>query len=202
MLQKELFFTLLFGWQLIISVIDPNAYEVNKKDGIVSINPNRKLNWNDFKKVDIIRNKSTINAITQSTCEVEILKINSQEDHVSLDIMVKINFQKELSQVKSDFFSTRDETTKKRVLHHENGHFLIAQIIGYRILKAVNDFKFDKENHRIELNNIIRENFKDWKRLDIQYDAQATKPHNPEMQARWDDFFQSELQSLQQKTTE
>ena len=202
MLQKEFYFTLIFGWQLIFSLIDPNVNVFNKKDGIVSISPNRKLNWNDFKKVDIIRNKSTINAITQSTCEVDILKINSQKDHITLDIMVKINLQKELSQVKSDFFTTRDDATKKRVLHHENGHFLIAQIIGYRILKAVNNFQFDKKNHRIQLNNIIRENFKDWKRLDIQYDAQSTKPHNPEMQARWDDFFQSELKSLNQKTND
>jgi hypothetical protein len=196
MLQKEFYFTLIFGWQLIFSLIDPKVNALNKKDGIVSISPNRKLNWNDFKKVDIIRNKSTINAITQSTCEVDILKINSQKDHITLDIMVKINLQKELSLVKSDFFTTKDEATKKRVLHHENGHFLIAQIIGYRILKAVNNFRFDKKNHRMQLNNIIRENFKDWKRLDIQYDAQSTKPHNPEMQARWDDFFQSELKSL------
>ena len=196
MLQKEFYFTLIFGWQLIFSLIDPKVNVLNKKDGIVSISPNRKLNWNDFKKVDIIRNKSTINAITQSTCEVDILKINSQKDHITLDIMVKINLQKELSLVKSDFFITKDEATKKRVLHHENGHFLIAQIIGYRILKAVNNFRFDKKNHRTQLNNIIRENFKDWKRLDIQYDAQSTKPHNPEMQARWDDFFQSELKSL------
>lgn len=35
--------------------------------------------------------------------------------------------------------------------------------------------------------------------MDEQYDAQATKPYNPEMQARWDRFIASELQSLQQE---
>ncbi|GAB3015766.1 hypothetical protein GCM10027284_38570 [Cyclobacterium sediminis] len=198
MLQMKLYFLLITLWSLLLSINEPREKKEAVKGGVVSINPNRPLNWNDFKKVNLIGNRSTINAITQSTCEIEIVKINDQGDHVSLDIEVKINLHKELSQVKNDFFKTRDAATKERVLHHENGHYLIAQIIGHRILKAVNNYKFDKKNHRTQLNKIIKENFKDWKRLDEQYDAQSTKPHNPEMQARWDRFIASELQALKQ----
>ena len=104
-----------------------------------------------------------------------------------------------MSQVKNDFFTTRDAHTKQRVLHHENGTYLITQIIDTRSLNAVNNYKFNEKNHRNQLNRISKENFKDWKRMDEQYDAQATKPYNPEMQARWDRFIASELQSLQQE---
>lgn len=199
MLQMKLYFLLFFGWKMMFAATDISLNTPTKTEGIVLIHPNRRLVWDDFKKVDIISNRSTINAITQSTCEIDILKINENKEYVTLDIAVKINLHKELSQVKNDFFNTKDEQIKKRVLHHENGHFLIAQIIGHRILNAVNKFKFEKKNHRSQLNNIIRENFKDWKRLDSQYDAQSTKPHKPEMQARWDSFFESELKSLKQE---
>lgn len=199
MLQMKLYFLLYILWPLLLSTNEPPEKYREIKGGVVSINPNRPLNWNDFKKVNLIGNRSTINAITQSTCEIDILNIKKRGDHVSLDIEVKINLHKELSQVKNEFFTTRDAQTKQRVLHHENGHYLIAQIIGHRILNAVNNYKFDEKNHRTQLNRIIKENFKDWKRMDEQYDAQATKPYNPEMQARWDRFIASELQSLQQE---
>tara|TARA_R110001592_G_scaffold363383_1_gene686685 strand:+ start:28298 stop:28897 length:600 start_codon:yes stop_codon:yes gene_type:complete len=199
MLQMRLYLLLFFGFQILISGSSPKTNTSTKNEGKVLIHPNRPLNWGDFKRVDLIGNRSTINAITQSTCEIEILKITQKKEYVALAVNVKINLQKELSQVKNNFFNTRDEQTKKRVLHHENGHFLIAQIVGHRILKEVNNFQFDEKAYKAQLNKIIRDNFKDWKRLDSQYDAQSTKPHNPEMQARWDRFFQSELESLQKE---
>ena len=141
----KLYFLLFILWPLLLSTNEPSEKKEAIKGGLVSVNPNRPLNWSDFKKVNLIGNRSTINAITQSTCEIEILKIINKGNHVSLDIEVKINLHKELSQVKNDFFKTRDAATKERVLHHENGHYLIAQLIGYRILKAVNNYKFDKK---------------------------------------------------------
>lgn len=199
MLQMKLYFLLFLGWPLLLPVVDAEVKSPSVKGGLVTITPNRSLNWNDFKKVEVIDNRATINAITQSTCEIEILKINKRERYTSLDIEVKITLHKELSQVNNNFITNRDAQTKRRVLHHENGHYLIAQIIGHRILKAVNNYKFDEKNLRSQLNSIINENFKDWKRLDTQYDTQSTNPHNPEMQARWDRFIASELQSLQQE---
>jgi len=168
------------------------------KRGKVTVSPNRTLNWEDFKEVEVIRGKSSINAICLSTCEVEILKVHPYPDHVKLEINAKIHLQKDLSQVSRDFLSRSDESTKKQVLHHENGHFAIAQIIGYRIVRDVNGQAFDPSQYKTQLNGIIRESFKNWKRLDSQYDAQTTKPNNAEAQKRWDEFFASELLELRQ----
>lgn len=169
------------------------------KRGRVTVSPNRTLNWEDFKQVEVIRGKSSINAICLSTCEVEILKVHTYPDHVQLEINAKIHLQKDLSQVSQDFLSRSDEATKKQVLHHENGHFAIAQIIGYRIVRDVNGHAFDPNQYKTQLNGIIRENFKNWRRLDSQYDAQTTKPRNAEAQKRWDAFFTSELLDLRQQ---
>ncbi|MDN3688213.1 DUF922 domain-containing protein [Cyclobacterium jeungdonense] len=169
------------------------------KRGKVTVSPNRSLNWEDFKQVEVIRGTSSINAICLSTCEVEILKVHPFPDHVKLEINAKIHLQKDLSQVNRDFLIRSDEGTKKQVLHHENGHFFIAQIIGYRIVRDVNGYSFDPNQYKNQLNGIIRENFKNWKRLDSQYDAQTTKPRNADAQKRWDEFFTSELLGLRQE---
>ena len=165
----------------------------------VSILPNRSLGWPDFKKVDVIMGKNSINALCLSTCEVEINKVITYKDHVKLEIVAQVEHQNELSLVTVDFLSRADEATKNEVLHHENGHFIIAQIIGYRIVKDANAYRFHPKNYKSQLNGIIRENFKDWKRLDSQYDAQTTKPNNPEMQRKWDKFFAEELEDLKRK---
>ncbi|WP_245802907.1 DUF922 domain-containing protein [Cyclobacterium lianum] len=169
------------------------------KRGKVTVSPNRTLTWEDFKQVDLIRGKSSINAICLSTCEVEILKVHSYSDHVKLEINAKINLQKDLTQVTRDFLDRSDQVRRQQVLHHENGHFAIAQIIGYRIVRDVNGREFDPRQYKVQLNGIIRENFKDWKRLDSQYDAQTTKPVNEEMQNRWDHFFQSEMAAVKKE---
>ncbi|MEX2566940.1 MAG: hypothetical protein WD431_13430 [Cyclobacteriaceae bacterium] len=173
--------------------------EPYKVRGKVSIFPQRTLKWEDFKKVDVIKGKTSINAICISSCEVEILALTPLKDHVYLTIEAKVQLQKELTQVNVDFLSRSDERIKSQVLHHENGHFLIAQIIGHRIVRDVNAYKFHPKNYKVQLNAIIRENFKDWNRLDSQYDAQTTKPRNKEMQMKWDRFFLAELEDL--KTT-
>ncbi|MBD3627137.1 hypothetical protein [Cyclobacterium sp.] len=190
------FLYLIAGVFLCISLLSGTSPKEVPKRGRVTVYPNRLLNWNDFRKVDLIRGKSTINAICLSSCEVEILDIIRDKEHVELAINAKINLQKELTQVTHDFLARSDQGKKKQVLHHENGHFIIAQIIGYRIVRDVNGFKFDPKQYKYQLNGIIRDNFKDWKRLDSQYDAQTTKPSNKEMQDRWDRFLQSEITAL------
>ncbi|MEX2513136.1 MAG: hypothetical protein WD398_09530 [Cyclobacteriaceae bacterium] len=150
----------------------------------------------DFKRVDVIKGKSSINAICISSCEVEILSINPFKEHVKLNIEAKVQLHKDLTQVNLGFLSRSDESTKSQVLHHENGHFLIAQIIGHRIVREANAYQFHPKNYKVQLNAIIRENFKDWNRLDSQYDAQTTKPRNEEMQMKWDRFFLAELEDL------
>lgn len=195
--SKNITLYILTGTLLLLGGANPSVPEFLRSK--VSILPNRSLGWEDFKKVEVIMGKNSINALCLSTCEVEINKVNAYNDHVKLEIDAQVEHQKELSQVTLDFLSRADEATKKEVLHHENGHFIIAQIIGYRIVKDANAYRFNKNNYKSQLNGIIRENFKDWKRLDSQYDAQTTKPNNPEMQRKWDRFFAEELEALKRE---
>ncbi len=198
LMDRKTFLNLAAGAFLYGRMITGYIPKEPTKGGEVTVSPNRTLNWEDFRKVDVIRGTSSINAICLSTCEVEINKVTAFSDHVKLEIDAQIEHQKELSQVTVSFLSRGDDT-KKEVLHHENGHFIIAQIIGYRIVKDANAYRFHPKNYKSQLNAIIRENFKDWKRLDSQYDAHTTKPNNPEMQRKWDRFFAEELEALKRE---
>lgn len=159
----------------------------------VAISPNRPLGWEDFKVVKVIQGKSTINAICLSTCDVEILKVTPAGNYVKLDVKAIVQHQNELSQVTERFLATNDAATKAHVLHHENGHFLIAQIIGHRIVKDATGYAFDPKNYKPQLNQIIATHFRSWKQMDRLYDLECTNPRNPAMQKKWDDYFQKEL---------
>lgn len=162
----------------------------------VLVFPNRTLQWKDFKQVQKVKGKSSINAICLSSCDVKIKNIKQFKDHVKLDIVANIKHQNELSEVSLDFLEKADDPTKKEVLHHENGHFIIAQIVGYRIVKDVQAYKFHPKNYKHQLNDIIRENFQAWRMMDALYDTETTKPRNAEMQRKWDRFFKEELETL------
>lgn len=167
---------------------------------MVSVSPDRVLQWDDFKVVKVIQGKSSINAICLSTCDVKILKVIPRGNNVSLTVNAIVNFEKELSQVTESFLANNDAATKAQVLHHENGHFLIAQIIAHRIVKDTKDRLFDAKNYKVELNRIISTHFRSWNQMDQLYDLECTKPRNPVMQKKWDTYFQKELDKYNAST--
>jgi hypothetical protein len=164
-----------------------------KVTSTVAITPDRTLGWEDFSIVKVIQGKSTINAICLSTCDIEILKVTPNGNHVNLAVKAIVKHQKELSQVTESFLANNDAATKAQVLHHENGHFLIAQIIGHRIVKEAKGYPFDPVNYKKQLNQIIKKHFGSWTQMDRLYDLESTNPRNPAMQKKWDDYFQKEL---------
>lgn len=187
--QKPVYVILLLS----LTLFGYNTLLNEKIAGTVAINPNRTLSWDDFKVVKVINGKSTINAICLSTCEVEILKVIPKGKHVSLQVKAIVQHQPELSQVKESFLANNDAATKTQVLHHENGHFLIAQIIGHRIAKNVQEYAFDPKNYKAQLNQIIKTHFRSWNQMDQLYDMECTNPRNLVMQKKWDDYFEKEL---------
>ncbi|WP_245189673.1 hypothetical protein [Lunatimonas salinarum] len=172
------------------------AGKVINDDEKVAISPKRTLEWKDFKTVKTIQGKSSINALCLSTCDIEIKRVIPKGSYVQLEVKALVNHKNDLSQVTENFLTTNDEATKAQVLHHENGHFLIAQIIGYRIVKDAQGFQFHPKNYKSQLNQLISGHFRYWKQMDQLYDLETTKPRNPAMQKKWDEYFAKELAKL------
>lgn len=162
----------------------------------ILIHPNRTLIWKDFKQVDLIAGRESINAKCISTTNFDINRIYKEGNFVRIDLNAKIELQEELSQVSLHFLAKSNKAKKEQVLHHENGHFKVAQIIGRRIVNTVDDFKFDQNNYKSQLDSIVKNNYREWALLDKKYDQETTNPRNQEKQREWDHFFKNELALL------
>jgi hypothetical protein len=165
----------------------------------ISVHPNRALIWKDFKQVDRIAGRESINAKCISTTDFEINRISKEGGFLRIDLHAKIELQEELSQVSTHFLAKSNKATKEQVLHHENGHFKVAQIIGRRIVNTVDAFKFDPKNYKTQLDSIVKSNYREWALMDRKYDQETTKPRNLEKQREWDLFFKNELDLLNGK---
>lgn len=159
----------------------------------ISVYPNRTLIWKDFKQVPLINGSESINATCFSTTDFQINRIYDEGEYKRIDLKAKIALLEDRTQVSLHFLKRADGETKKQVLHHENGHFLIAQIIGRRIVQSVDNFLFDPEDYQSQLDSIVRSHYKEWSRLDQEYDHETTNPRNLEKQKEWDLFFRNEL---------
>ena len=162
----------------------------------ISIYPNRALIWKDFKQVPLINGNEGINATCFSTTDFQINRIYDEGAHKRIDLQAKIALLEDRTQVSLHFLKRADGETKKQVLHHENGHFIIAQIIGRRIVQNVDAFRFHPEDYQVQLDSIVRSHYREWSRLDQEYDQETTKPRNLDKQKEWDLWFKAELAKL------
>ena len=159
----------------------------------ININENKGL---DFRQVDLIKGRESINATCISITDFQINRIYDEGKHKRIDLKVRIALHEEQTQVALHFLSRADKDTKQQVLHHENGHFKIAQIIGRRIVHEVDNFQFHKTDFKTQLDSIVRSNYREWADLDREYDHYTTNPRNLDKQKEWDLWFQKELEKL------
>lgn len=183
-------------WGGILLVFIIGIFWIGRSEKI-SISPNRPLIWRDFKQVKVISGKEAINATCFSTVDFSVNRMEDEGEFKRIDLNATVALHDELTQVALHFLARADKATKKQVLEHENGHFTIAQIVGRRIVHAVDNFLFDKTGFQVEMDSIIRSHYKDWSQLDRDYDLETTNPRNAQKQKEWNSFFKKELNKLE-----
>lgn len=183
---------ILGGALVILSLGCYWAFSSNK----IAVYPNRPLIWRDFRQVAVINGRESINATCVSTTDFQINRIYEEDGHKRIDLKARIALHKEQTQVALHFLRRANKATKQQVLHHENGHFKIAQIIGRRIVHVVDDFRFHETDYQSQLDSIVRSNYREWALLDREYDRATTSPRNPEKQQEWDLWFREELEKV------
>lgn len=162
----------------------------------ITVHPNRQLVWKDFKQVPLINGTESINATCFSTTDFQIHRMYDEGEHKRINLKAIIALEEERTQVSLHFLKRADGETKRFVLHHENGHFKIAQIIGRRIVQTVDYFRFHPSDYQSQLDSIVRNHYHEWSRLDREYDLETTKPRNLEKQREWDLWFKEEFGKL------
>jgi|SRR5690554_1599927 len=186
------------GWVLggTLIILSLGCYWTFSTDKI-EVHPNRPLVWRDFKQVGLIKGSENINATCISTTDFEIKRIYDDGEHKRIELKARIALHEEQTQVALHFLSRANKDTKQQVLHHENGHFKIAQIIGRRIVHVVDSFLFHPRDYQAQLDSIVRSNYRNWTDLDREYDHVTTNPRNLEKQKEWDRWFRDELEKLE-----
>lgn len=159
----------------------------------ISISPNRTLQWRDFKMVKVINNRPGINARCITYIEPRIKNVKQNQGYAKIIAALDVGIDEELTQVSGSFMTKADQNKKQVVLNHENGHFKIAQIIGYRILEQIEVYQFHPTSYQEEFDSLVRAQFIEWRKMDQQYDQETTNPRDMAKQKEWDHFFRSAL---------
>lgn len=159
----------------------------------ISISPNRTLQWRDFKLVKVINNRPGINARCITYIVPTIKNVKQEQGYCKIITAIDVGIEEDLTQVAGAFMTKADQNKKQIVLNHENGHFKIAQIIGYQIFEQVDLFRFHPTDYQVQFDSLVRAQFLEWRKMDQQYDLETTNPRNLDKQREWDQFFRSAL---------
>jgi len=179
---------------ILIALILVTYHYYDQNFSSISISPNRTLQWRDFKMVKVINNRPGINARCITYINPRIKNVTQKDGYAQIITALDVGIDEELTQVSGSFMSRADQATKQIVLNHENGHFKIAQIIGHRILKHVDNHQFHPVDYKKQFDSLVRAQFKAWGQMDREYDLETTGPRDPVKQREWDRFFKAELE--------
>jgi hypothetical protein len=178
---------------VLLSVVLGGYHYYDQNFSSISINPNRPLQWRDFKMVKVINNRPSINARCITYITPTIKNVQQKDGFAKIITDLDVGIDEDLTQVSGAFMSRADPATKQVVLNHENGHFKIAQIIGHRILNQADNHRFHPTAYQEQFDSLVRAQFIAWREMDRQYDLETTSPRDPVKQGEWDLFFKSEL---------
>ncbi|HSJ67047.1 MAG TPA: hypothetical protein VK921_05205 [Anditalea sp.] len=192
MFNKPLYIYLILLILLAILVLGSFSY-YSSNYSTISISPNRTLQWRDFKLVKVINNRPGINARCITTITPSIKNVKQEQGHAKVITAIEVGIDEDLTQVSGSFMTKADQNKKQIVLNHENGHFKIAQIIGYTILEQIDAYRFHPTNYRQEFDSLVRAQFQEWRKMDNQYDIETTNPRDLVKQREWDQYFKSAL---------
>lgn len=80
------------------------------------------------------------------------------------------------------------------LLRHEQGHFNAGLLCHREILKAMATARFSRTGYKEELQKLVTDAVQKYKDLNRRYDDETAHSINKEAQAKWNAFFEKELQ--------
>lgn len=145
-------------------------------------NPNRKLNWEDFKgKAD---NNTNLLAMTQAGIGYEVA---CNGGNLYLKIFCYFNVKK----------SWAKEKDSQQLLQHEQLHFDITELYTRKLRKKLSEVADPCGKNIKELNKIYQSNFNDCASEQDRYDKETNHSLNELKQKDWEERITKELKELE-----
>lgn len=161
------------------------SFTPTKDEPYVLWNKERKLLWSDFNAKP--NNLGAEAAMTSSSIEFGYSATNT-----------KYQFQ-----IISKFFPNLSWSIKSKqsnyILQHEQLHFDITELYTRKLIKSIQDnVKTKKDVNKISV--LVQKNMSDWNKDQDLYDKETKHSINTEKQAYWNEYVNSQLDSMQKYT--
>ena len=143
--------------------------------------PERKLAWEDF-YAEPKRNSEAVASTSTS------LGISYQMEEGLLVYKITCNFSKQKSWglLKTEY-----------ILAHEQGHFDITEIAARRLYAALQQYEFNSETYKQDINALYRIIVKDKENMQAEYDHITDHSRNRRLQREWQDKIRLMLDETQ-----
>ncbi|MTI31552.1 DUF922 domain-containing protein, partial [Xanthovirga aplysinae] len=146
-----------------------------KKKDIIHWNPDRKLQWKDFKGAP--DPKSEFSALTNAVLNYKY-RAGILEDKIDLSFEVSCYFEKRFSWVKKGH-------EKPELLAHEQLHFDITELYARILRKRLEQGEYTPSNYKRKCKGIFQQVMKEWKKMQDQYDKETNHGSKKIDQEKW-----------------
>ena len=168
---------------LVLSAVFFSFYQTSNEDDKIYWDAGKRLAWNDYKASPDYNDTSNSALTFYGISSV----IKTKKDTAAFQIKSMFDIQK--SWVKPE-----DKTDT--LLHHEQGHFDIAEVYARKLKKTVHDYTFKKATLGTDFNTIYKKNSEALNTQQGIYDEETDHGRIFAKQKEWNEKIQREIKEL------
>ncbi len=129
--------------------------------------------------------------VAHTSCNVTMrYNVSNYRSNYRLTFYIDLVFNPERSWINRQMITTADMMAE--VLHHEQGHYLIAFLMQQEMIRELNAFRYTGDYQR-QANNIFARIDEKYRRMNADYDADTQHMQNRKQQASWANFLDKQL---------
>ena len=144
-----------------------------------------KLEWADFQGEPIKERK------VAALSNIALPYHYSSDGEGEMTVEINVCFLKETSW-------SKEKLQNKVLLQHEQLHFDIAELHRRKIIKAISEADFSKDNHKQLLEEIINKIWvREYRKMQDEYDSETNYSRVFKAQIKWNKFVAQQLRNLE-----
>ncbi len=157
---------------------------ISQKTDTINWSPCYSLQWEDFEGVPDTTKKS-FDAVSNPVVKYFL---SSTEDTFNIKVICFFVKSKSWARFKNNDY----------LLLHERGHFNIAELFARKLRKAFNEYKFNYQTIRTDIQKIFINNTKERAIMDSIYDKETNYSKDNKKQEEWSSKIEKELNKLKE----
>ncbi len=129
--------------------------------------------------------------VAHTSCNVSMrYNVQSYRSNYRLTFFIPLNFNPERSWINRKMITNDD--MMKEVIHHEQGHYVIAFLMQQELIRELNAFHYTGDYQR-QANNIFNRIDDKYRRMNADYDRETMHMQDRKQQAAWTNFLNRQL---------